>query len=1262
MTHAIDVRQRALALLRGCPKPWALALFALIPACHRGSEQPVPLEGGCRSCHGGQSNAAPPGAIDGSEDTHSVGVGAHQAHVLGAALGRPVACSECHVVPRATEDPGHIDTALPAEVVFGALATRAESAPVWDRAAMTCTNAYCHGSTIGGGTNKVPKWNVVDGSQASCGSCHGLPPPLPHPAATTCDACHGPVAGPNLTLAMPLRHADGVLDVGDVNGAQDFSDPAHDLEVQGLIPTYAGTSITTLTPLAQTLKMPMKHDTTQVVAEAMSACTNCHPDAAAGQYLPGQLHVTIDDMGLVQPYTCTDCHAGSRPKGFVGKMATAPARTPPSGEMKHDAVLWVGGAPSGTPAVPADCTPCHAASGASTWASTADQPVTYHAALGTNLQPSSCVDCHANSRPTVLNSGNSAVPAGLEFDHGSPQALEDCQSCHAASAPGFTTWAGGRFHQAGGATPTSCLPCHEGERPTDTNGWVSTTYRNSPFDYGTNSLSITHGAGQDCVGCHNGPGTGQWGSSPNWINGRFDHGPSSLAATLCVNCHTTQRPDLLPGATAQGMATLLGFDHSTSGRGDCLGCHQATVRAGNYVNLYAANGMLPGGDWQGGIGYPGSALVSSTTDFFTATEITLNRGGAANLVTGTSQRTSTYYNSFLHTATVLPPELNAGPTGNPDNNKCWHCHTGSRYSDGVFHDALRNYRATMGGAVTPLAQPTRCTECHNVRPRDIVERAGSSLRPMDHAAAFTTTVNINGVMANDASDLDCAQCHRSAAGSTTWADGQFHNNIGSAVPADCTSCHYPLMADGGQSDVTQTTRYVMKHRSGQITTQSCETCHGMALGRAANTPASASLWNPGVYHGSLNTQPAQCNECHAVSQPSGATQGTMNYMLAQGGTASNQGQWMNHASAQLAGKDCAACHATDAKRTGSAWNKGSKFHGPAAVSTCRECHGLTNGRGTVVGTNNNLPTGFNNTSVITTASPATGVPAGTRDQITHTDINVTGNDCKLCHTQQGPSTVAAIQGKEWAQASFHRNFNASKPLVINGSTGRCSNCHMNVKPGTSYTQQDHSAFTASSAQDCSACHAWPGTSATTPNWLGATGAHASSGPTAGSALACSSCHGQGGSASTRLTVPAANHFGGIGNGNTCLSCHINFSGFKGTITNVKYGHANASANSGGCVTCHSFQNQLLTTLTTTPQLSHPTASGGHQFSQTLSVTGSFDGDRFTGTHTQTGLTRCGACHQYSATTAGTNIWAFKHRPSNAGISNNTRTSGCDMCH
>jgi hypothetical protein len=151
-------------------------------------------------------------------------------------------------------------------------------------------------------------------------------------------------------------------------------------------------------------------------------------------------------------------------------------------------------------------------------------------------------------------------------------------------------------------------------------------------------------------------------------------------------------------------------------------------------------------------------------------------------------------------------------------------------------------------------------------------------------------------------------------------------------------------------------------------------------------------------------------------------------------------------------------------------------------------------------------------------------------------------------------------------------------------------------------------------------------------------------------------------------VPAAQHYGGITNGNKCTSCHIEFSGFKGTIANLKYAHNNATANAAGCQACHVFVNQLYTTLTTTPPLTLPTVAGGHDFSQTRSVTGRENNDTgpprgsFTSTHTNAGLVRCGSCHRYTTTTATTNVWTWVHDPNNPGINNSRTTSGCTMCH
>src|SRR5207248_255405 len=149
------------------------------------------------------------------------------------------------------------------------------------------------------------------------------------------------------------------------------------------------------------------------------------------------------------------------------------------------------------------------------------------------------------------------------FDH--LTATAECTTCHASSS--FSAWTGGKFHLAGSAAPSSCLPCHQGDRPNSTAGWVSSTWRSVPFDY------ATHGAGLDCATCHAGPGTGAWGGTQNWVGGNFAHAASALAASTCVACHTTQRPQpaLLTSANA-ALPAGVQFDHSTA-TGDCVACH-----------------------------------------------------------------------------------------------------------------------------------------------------------------------------------------------------------------------------------------------------------------------------------------------------------------------------------------------------------------------------------------------------------------------------------------------------------------------------------------------------------------------------------------------------------------------------------------------------------------------------------------------------------------------------------------------------------------
>ena len=963
------------------------------------------------------------------------------------------------------------------------------------------------------------------------------------------------------------------------------ADPSQAVMVTGGIPTYSGTAIVSVALRAETLPMQMVHSSTQVPAAIASSCSSCHAGAASGAYYPGTFHASLASLGLAQPAACFDCHAAASPVGFVGPLATSPARTPPSAEMKHDAVLWSAGKPLSTPIETQDCALCHLAPlvvGAGSWATghSGKAPALYHSSLGT--APSSCVDCHANTRPsTVLTSSGAALPKGVQFDHGAAAALGDCVSCHSVSS----SWTGGKFHLPGSATPSSCLPCHQGERPTSNAGWQNPTYASAPFDYGGNSRGVSHGDGLDCVTCHASPAT--------WTQGSFNHlAAGSDAASTCVSCHSSQRP----GSPVPYNATT--FDHSTAGTGDCLGCHQNTMTTIRSFAQYPS-------DWSGGVGYPGSGLVSSPSQFITLSEISLSPA-PPSLVTTTSSISATLHDAMLHVSTVLPAALNAGPTGNPDPGKCWHCHTNTNgtvttYVNGLYHSSLDNFQTAPGAAITPLPQPTsQCSDCHGqMRPAGIVEESASDLQPMDHGAAFASGT------VSSVSQIDCSTCHLQPG--KTWTGGTFHTRVAPSVPQDCTVCHYPAMADSARADVTSGVSYTMNHRSAQLAFQNCRLCHASALSQATASTLTYALWSPGVFHSNVSPQPLACNDCHApVSGPISSTQSAVSYRLAQGATSSNQRQWMSHASSFVVGKDCAVCHAADAKPQVTAWNSNDSFHAAvSAVTACSVCHGLQNGIGsTTPGTNNNLPSGLTDSTTLTTASsdPTTGVPAGTFDQINHADINVTARDCNACHTQVGPSSAPGVQGAEWAQASFHARFTSVSPLVMNGTTGRCSNCHMNVKPGPAFAGEDHSSFrSVSGTQDCASCHAWPGTGSTaSPNWLGAsaapdivmlagwtstpptsliatynvTFAH----PTPATYTSCAQCHAGG----NNSVIVDYNHDG--------LTSNVTINGVAATpnLGNTQY---DASTNPTFCVTCHNSSSPWISRTGLSTTISANTTSG-----------------------------------------------------------------------
>lgn len=197
--------------------------------CHTQTNGPE----ACNTCHGDfndPSKIAPPRALNGSIQTTYAGVGAHTLHLYENDLGNDVRCSTCHKFPTSMYADGHLGSDGKAEILFGRLAVQGGANPQYNFTNNTCSDTYCHGnfafSKSGSGygfaytadqmvgNNATVKWNQVDGSQAQCGSCHGLPP-TGHIAATlnTCVNCHQGVVDANGNIIDKTKHINGVANV-----------------------------------------------------------------------------------------------------------------------------------------------------------------------------------------------------------------------------------------------------------------------------------------------------------------------------------------------------------------------------------------------------------------------------------------------------------------------------------------------------------------------------------------------------------------------------------------------------------------------------------------------------------------------------------------------------------------------------------------------------------------------------------------------------------------------------------------------------------------------------------------------------------------------------------------------------------------------------------------------------------------------------------------------------------------------------------------
>ena len=228
----------------------------------------------CTFCHGGVDNdtGAPPADLAGNNDTIIDSVGSHTSHLdLGADWHKKVVCADCHQVPSSILDDGHADGGH-GDLTFGDLAMKGELEPEFEGG--NCSSVYCHGATLSGGEHTDPLWSQVDGTLKTCTSCHGNPPPDPHPQNDKCHSCHGDVILEDGTFKAPEKHIDGELSAtgGHPDGYES--------------PTLHGADF---------------------LAQGPASCTECHGAALDG----GTAAVSCDKCHKDWQVNCTFCHGGT---------------------------------------------------------------------------------------------------------------------------------------------------------------------------------------------------------------------------------------------------------------------------------------------------------------------------------------------------------------------------------------------------------------------------------------------------------------------------------------------------------------------------------------------------------------------------------------------------------------------------------------------------------------------------------------------------------------------------------------------------------------------------------------------------------------------------------------------------------------------------------------------------------------------------------------------------------------------------------------
>ncbi len=771
----------------------------------------------CHACHGSSDSPAPPNGVKGNTDPSDPGVGAHRVHVMASPDHLAYGCETCHVVPSTPFDPGHMDNPNGrAKLVFGGMALAAGATPTYDydEKAPTCSNTYCHGAKLKApGAHTQPQWNKVDGTQRTCGSCHGAPPPAPHPKATECAGCHADTAGPGGRIAKPENHINGKVDVklgpsvdcAGCHGAPPISDkhPAQDK----CSTCHANTVDADRKILSGGLHMNGKID---VVLGVGVNCGGCHgaPPAVAG----------VDKKPHPQVKECWGCHNTT----IDQNLQPIPGGTHMDGkvEVALDAKV--------------NCAGCHG-----------NPPVTYVRQGVTKVHPTDekCWTCHA----ATIDSNKQPIVGGKHMN-GQVEVLlgpgVDCKGCHAAPPWEYTDKAGVKQPHP---QKDACGGCHATTVDENKNPLAGGTHMDGLVQVALGPTTACPNCQADCAGCHAAP-------PQNYSDkGVLKPHPKQ---DKCWTCHAAsidaQKHEIPGGKHRDGQVQVL------LGPGvDCTGCHSAPPK------YYNDNGVQKPHPQQDGCSGCHATTVDDAknpipggTHLDGKVEVVL---GSNAVCTGCHEAPPKFYND----KGVQKPH--------PQQDKCWTCHAASIDSN---KQPIPGGKHMDGQVEVVLGPDVNCSGCHEAPPTTAKH---PQIYNDKCWLCHSETVDLNkqpiagGKHMNGQIDVllptqGCDQCHGAPP-----KDAEKGTKPHPAATL-CGNCHSTTVSVSGQM-VAQGTHANGKVDV-LLPTANCYTCHGNQASQGAPAPdvngkSDPTLKTVGAHAAHLNGKQFSkggiaCSACHAL--------------------------------------------------------------------------------------------------------------------------------------------------------------------------------------------------------------------------------------------------------------------------------------------------------------------------------------------------------------------------------------------------------------